>query len=333
LSTKNASLIYIGQGPTVHDKRFLSTLKSYWQTQEIFFPYSQLQIREILKEIEPRAIIAGPLNEVVTSIPSDVDIPIVGISHAFDVNYPENNIHLKSNIDRCAMIITDCKTIQSKIINEFSYFGVTKVIPYGCDFATFSKIEVTFDQKLRILVTRNWTHIHRNNLILEALVILNKNGIDFHCTFIGSGPELQKGKEFAGKFLKSHQYTFCGAQSQNEIASHMSRNWVYVSASESDGSSVSLMEAMSAGMICLVSSYPSNGEWISNGETGYIFNNYEANNLEFQLRKIAELPQSELENMRHQSKAKVSINGDWERNKMLLIEAVNLILEENNSEK
>ena len=43
---------------------------------------------------------------------------------------------------------------------------------------------------------------------------------------------------------------------------------LYLSASHSDGSSVSLMEALASGLPVLVSDIPGNREWISEGKTG-----------------------------------------------------------------
>ena len=46
---------------------------------------------------------------------------------------------------------------------------------------------------------------------------------------------------------------------------------LYVSASHSDGSSVSLMESLASGLPALVSDIPGNREWIMPGENGWWF--------------------------------------------------------------
>jgi glycosyltransferase involved in cell wall biosynthesis len=328
LLTEGASIIYVGQGPTVHDIRFLSALNSRWPTQELFFPYEEKQFRDIAKAAKPKVIIAGPLNQVISSIPSDIQLPIIGVSHAFDVNYPQDNINIRSNLQRCSMIITDCKTIHTKIVNQYLYAGPTEIIPYGCDYSFFSRIKLTLEKKLKILVTRNWTKVHNNILILEALDLLSDKGVDFHCSFVGDGPILEEGKEFAKKNLLDNQYTFFGKQNQAEIAALMEQNWVYISASKSDGSSVSLLESMSAGMICLVSSFPSNMEWISHKETGFIFENCDASDLANQLINISELSKPLLTKISRQGKKRVSVEGNWESNKELFLKSVAPYLKE-----
>ena len=324
--TETASIIYVGQGPTVHDLRFLSALQSRWPTKELFFPYTEEQFLEVVAEINPKVIVAGPLNQVIASIPKEIDIPIIGISHAFDINYPQENINIKMNIQRCSMIITDSKSIQEKILNEYAYSGPIKIVPYGCDFSLFNSIKITFEKKLRILVTRNWTKIHRNIVILEALVLLRDKGIDFHCSFVGDGPILEEGKNFARNNLLESQYSFYGRQSQTEIAALMEQNWIYLSAAESDGTSVSLLESMSAGMICLTSSFPSNAEWINHEESGFIFKNGDVKDLANQLENIVKLPKPRLTQISDQSKRRVSIEGNWDNNKEIFLKPIEIFL-------
>jgi glycosyltransferase involved in cell wall biosynthesis len=299
---------------------------------EIFSPCEEPSFRKLVQEFAPKLIIAGPLGQAVSSIPKDINLPIIGMSHAYDVNYPQEDMNIKSNIQRCSMIITDCMTIKDKIINDFSFMGHTAILPYGCDYAFFSQTKLTFESKLKILVTRNWTDIHRNILILETLARLSKKGLDFHCDFVGSGPMLGAGKNYARKNLKQTQYTFHGARTQEEIAKLMATNWIYISASESDGTSVSLLESMSAGLICLASSFPSNLEWINHGETGFIFKNGDINDMEIQLSEIAQLPRSSLVKISSQSKQRVSVSGNWETNKAILLRTISTFLNENYKE-
>ncbi|WP_022851629.1 glycosyltransferase family 4 protein [Limisalsivibrio acetivorans] len=55
----------------------------------------------------------------------------------------------------------------------------------------------------------------------------------------------------------------------------LGRTKVYVSATMSDGTSLSLLEAIGSGCFPVVSDIPSNREWIKHGVNGYLFNNYD----------------------------------------------------------
>lgn len=52
------------------------------------------------------------------------------------------------------------------------------------------------------------------------------------------------------------------------------RSKCYISATKSDGSSLSLLEAMGNGAIPIVSNIPSNREWIVDGINGKLFRNF-----------------------------------------------------------
>jgi glycosyltransferase involved in cell wall biosynthesis len=64
---------------------------------------------------------------------------------------------------------------------------------------------------------------------------------------------------------------FVGRISQNELPRYYRAADLYISASHSDGSSVSLMEALACGVPSLVSDIPGNREWVTPGKEGWWF--------------------------------------------------------------
>ena len=62
-----------------------------------------------------------------------------------------------------------------------------------------------------------------------------------------------------------------GLVGQEKLPSYYRAADLYVSASHSDGSSVSLMEALASGVPALVSDIPGNKEWVEPGVAGWQF--------------------------------------------------------------
>jgi glycosyltransferase involved in cell wall biosynthesis len=62
-----------------------------------------------------------------------------------------------------------------------------------------------------------------------------------------------------------------GQVPQEKLPDYYQAADLYVSASHSDGSSVSLMEALASGLPALVSDIPGNREWVTEGEQGWLF--------------------------------------------------------------
>ncbi len=56
---------------------------------------------------------------------------------------------------------------------------------------------------------------------------------------------------------------FAGNVPEDEMVTHFQASDVYISASHSDGSSVSLLQAMACGLPVIVSDIPGNREWVS----------------------------------------------------------------------
>ena len=106
----------------------------------------------------------------------------------------------------------------------------------------------------------------------------------------------------------------------------MSDNWIYLSAASSDGTSVSLLEAMAAGMICIVTDYPSNLEWIENSVNGFIFpsGNYKA--LGSLIEKVSSLSLDEKNRISRAAKAAILLRGDWKENRKTFNAAVQAML-------
>jgi glycosyltransferase involved in cell wall biosynthesis len=63
---------------------------------------------------------------------------------------------------------------------------------------------------------------------------------------------------------------FVGRIPHEKMASLLAQADVYVSTSLSDGTSVSLLEAMGSGAFPVVTDIPANREWIINGENGFL---------------------------------------------------------------
>ena len=76
------------------------------------------------------------------------------------------------------------------------------------------------------------------------------------------------------KFIKGKKLTryvhFAGFIDNNELSKFLAAADVYISSSLTDGTSLSLLEAMSCGLPIIVTDIPSNREWITNGKNGFL---------------------------------------------------------------
>ncbi len=322
---KTKRVLYVGEKPGVHDQRFIDILETAFHVKCYFTSDSNSSKFQVFENFD--LIVAAPLTSSISIIPAKTTTPIVGISLAYDVNSSADIGLLSENIHRCQLIITDCNYVQELITSKYNYpKGKVAVVPYGCDLSTFHYLVERDFREPKILVTRNWTYLHSNILIVEALKILHENEFEFSCIFLGDGPELRKVKSANSHLPFFSRLEFLGNKSPSEIATLMQASNFYVSASTSDGSSVSLMEALASGMVCLVSDFPSNLEWITNRESGFLFKNGSSENLAGALSEILTKSSFELSALAAEGQRIALRRADWNRNKLIFLEMIETTL-------
>lgn len=107
-----------------------------------------------------------------------------------------------------------------------------------------------------------------------------------HCTedwklvIAGEGEETSNLKKITEDLQLMDDVQFVGFLSPKENAGWYGRSSLYVSIPESDGTAVSLLEAMYYGCIPIVSDLPANREWINHGDNGYVATDLYANFIE-----------------------------------------------------
>ena len=141
---------------------------------------------------------------------------------------------------------------------------IRSVIPWGIEreFLSLHKSDYKFQEPLRIIVPRTQAPVYNNEFILRALQPLLSNGC-VQLTFPSFGIDASKFREqVADKLGKSvHLYD---RQPREQFLKFMAEHDVYLSASRSDSSPASLIEAMALGLFPIAADIPGVREWLTN---------------------------------------------------------------------
>jgi L-malate glycosyltransferase len=129
-------------------------------------------------------------------------------------------------------------------------------------------------------------------------------------------PELER---LAARRLPPGRFTFTGRLDPATLAGWLGRAAVYLSASRSDSTSLSLLEAMASGAVPVMSDIEGNREWIEDGAGGRLFAGGDAAGLTRALEQ-ALADRTWAERARAHNRRVVEVRGDWSRN-MAVIEA------------
>jgi glycosyltransferase involved in cell wall biosynthesis len=126
------------------------------------------------------------------------------------------------------------------------------------------------NRPLTVLSNRKFLPIYNVSLLIRAIPIVLEEEPNVKFILAGDGPERKNAQRQAETLAVGSSIEFLGWVRHEEMAKLLSRSEIYVSASLDDGTSVSLLEAMAAGAFPIVTDIPSNREWISDGENGFL---------------------------------------------------------------
>lgn len=120
--------------------------------------------------------------------------------------------------------------------------------------------------------------LYRIDFILRAFAKFKHTAesIDWKLIVGAVGEETEHLKALAISLGIEDSTTFIGWLQPEDNARYYAQATYYISIPESDATSISVLEAMASGCIPILSDLPSNREWISHGETGYIVNDVES---------------------------------------------------------
>jgi glycosyltransferase involved in cell wall biosynthesis len=94
----------------------------------------------------------------------------------------------------------------------------------------------------------------------------------------------------------------------------------YVSCAQSDGTSVSLLEAMATGLPAVVTDIPSNREWVLDGRNGWLAAARSTGEFADRLLRAARLSPKQRRLFSKRSQRMVEERADWDRNFPRLLE-------------
>ena len=119
------------------------------------------------------------------------------------------------------------------------------------------------------------------------------------------------------------QVVFPGQVKQGDLPKYYRAADLYVSASHSDGTSISMLEALACGCPVLLSDIPGNLEWIMPGQQGWFFRDGNVQSLAEAMLNAVE-NRSGLPEMRRSARFLAEQRADWEKNFPELLKAYRL---------
>jgi glycosyltransferase involved in cell wall biosynthesis len=143
---------------------------------------------------------------------------------------------------------------------------------------------------------------------------------------LGNGPLAPAIQEILMKGGVRDLVCLPGQISQERLPDYYRAADLYISTSHSDGTSISMLEALASGTPVLLSDIPGNKEWISeSGEVGWLFRDGDVDSLSDGISH-AIANRHRLESMGDSSRKLAELRANWELNAPHLFEAYRIAL-------
>lgn len=310
----------------------LSGLPQYEENDLGLFTLLIDQLKKIIDKINPDIIHAGPIQSCGFLSALTEFSPLVTMSWGSDILVDSQKDFLwkwvtEYTLSKTSVFIGDCETVKKKALQFGFLENRIFLFPWGIDLKQYQpKYNVSFRNKLGwadkfvLLSLRSWEKIYGVDIVAKAFVAASLAEPELRLILLGRGtqePVIMKIFEDAG--MKDRVY-FGGVITQNNLPDYYQAADLYLSASRSDGSSVSLMESLACGLPVLVSDIPGNQEWIEQGKNGWMFETDSVENLTDSILEIVKNKQ-QLPIVGQEARKTAEKKANWEKNFKELLEA------------
>jgi glycosyltransferase involved in cell wall biosynthesis len=229
------------------------------------------KLKHYLYFLQPTIIHIHQVNRLayfVSRIASKLSIPVITTAWGSDVLLiPKKNFFYKylvqSSLNRSSVITADSEDM-IVVMRQLAPKKRYEMLQYGIDpIQGQKKQSVIFSNRLH-------NELYRIPQIVEYFKVFQKECPDWKLVIGGSGRITASLVKQVEELKLTDAVEFVGWLSKEENAHYYGIASIYITIPESDGTSVSLLEAMSAGCVPVVSDLPANKAWIQDQMNGVI---------------------------------------------------------------
>ncbi len=230
------------------------------------------EIKNILRRFQPDLIHLHQVNRLallVTKAAKALNIPVITTAWGSDVLLvPERNFifryFTKWVLKQSGIITADAQIMIDRMLTMEPHSSKYVLLQYGIDPITpVEKEKIIYSNRLH-------RPLYRIDTIIRDFAKFHQQHPDWKLYVGATGPETDNLQSLVNQLQITDAVVFLGWLNKEQNNENYAKASIYISIPESDGTSVSLLEAMSAACIPVVSDLPVTHEWITPGVNGII---------------------------------------------------------------
>jgi len=173
---------------------------------------------------------------------------------------------------------------------------------------------VTEPETIPIISTRGWEPIYGITVLLEAFYAAYSRDSRLRLFLLNDGSQAPYVRDFIASRKLDKVVLTPGVIAAEELPQWYRVAKGYMSCTISDGTSVSLLEAMATGLPVVVSNLSPNREWVTEGENGWLADAGSAEEFAGKLLQLAGLNEAERVAVSERNQRIVAERADWDKN-------------------
>jgi len=290
-------------------------------------------LKRVLRQVRPDLVQAGPLQRSALLVAMSGFRPLVSMSWGYDLILDAGRNALwrwatRFTLQRSQALVGDSEIVRRLAIRYGMPSERVVTFPWGVDLRRFSPPpdrEIGAGRPFTLLSTRSWEPIYGVDVIARAFVLAAARLPGLRLVMLGNGSQAAYLRNIFHQAGVEERIIFAGQVSQAELPRYYQAADLYLSASHSDGTSISLLEALACGCPALVSDIPGNREWITPGVVGWLFPDGDYKALAEAILEAAS-DRQRLQQMGLAARRLAEERADWEKNFPRLFDAYALAL-------
>lgn len=296
------------------------------------------ELKQIYQDHQPDVIHAGPVDLCAYLAACAGIKPLVSMSWGYDLLFnveksQVSQMRARFALENTAVLLDDCQAVSQKA-GQYGFPPERLVtFPWGVDLQVYHPREgkntgfiPANHEGVVFLSTRQMERQYGCDVIIKAFLKAAMREDNLYLIMLGEGSQKRLLMQQSSEAGLADKVKFAGCVPESEVITYFHASDVYISASHSDGSSVSLLQAMACGLSSIVSDIPGNREWVTEGKNGWLFKDGDSDQLSAMMIDAASRP-----GLRGSLGAAARIiateRADWQQNYPKLMDAYRMAID------
>ena len=294
------------------------------------------ELRQFMARVKPDVVLAGPVPTATFLAALTGFAPLIAMSWGSDLLVDVRRSRLTRFAARYALrrsraVFGDCRAVL-EAARSLARFGDDQLLafPWGIDLENFSPAPSALDLREKlgwvdnpvIIATRSWEPVYAVDILVKGFALIRARRPSARLLLLGDGsltPEINALIDQLGVREIVHAP---GRIGYDLLPQYFRLADCYASSALSDGTSVSLLEAMACGLPAIVTNGYGNVEWVAPGRNGWLVEAGNPRALAAAMLEALDCDPGRWAAMKRANVEEVRARADWGKNGPRLIQLI-----------